>query len=309
MMNNHVLGEVSVGINAHSEEWKAFYDRMKKSGDHWIAGDYGAWDKRIPYQVAMALLPMVERFYQQFDDYDPADATVRQVLLDQTLTSSRIAIKGKKNLIYRAHQSMPSGVAITAVYNSLINSLLFRIIYAELAIKHGWTYTRALNSYSTHVTFAAYGDDHIARVSTPAFEFFNMASISEQMAEHNIEYTSATKQQVVEMEVLDEDLIYLKRSFVDDHGIMQAPMKLHSILDILNWVKAKDEYEAKEAQAAAVLSVIIELSHHPKDVFDHWYLRILSLCSQEGIKCPFMTYEEAFKARLNVNFDNEYEQY
>nr|WPV63488.1 MAG: RNA-dependent RNA polymerase [Wufeng bat picorna-like virus 1] len=309
MMNDHVLGEVSVGINVHDEEWQAFHHALIKSGDHWIAGDYSAWDKRCPIQIAMALLPMVEHFYQQFQDYCPDDATVRSVLMEQIFTTTRMAVTGNKSILYQVHQSMPSGIAITAVYNSLINSLLFRVIFAELAMKYGWSRIQAINTYSSHVKFAAYGDDHLARVSTPAFKFFDMVTIQHQMSLHHITYTSATKEEKVEREVSDSEVQYLKRKFRSENGVLHAPMELESVLDILNWVQARTKREAIEAQTSSVLSVLIELSHHPKSVFDYWYLRIFRECNYAGIDCPIVTYEEMLKVRRETDFERDYNQY
>nr|AIS73137.1 non-structural polyprotein [Arivirus 1] len=303
MMNDHVRGEVSVGLNPHADDWKAFHMCLHKSGDHWIAGDYSAWDKRMPYQVAMALLPLVEEFYQQFSDYEPQDAMVREVLLRQAFQSVRLAQTQTKGLIYRVHQSMPSGIAVTAVYNSLINALLFRVIYAELAIKNGLSHAKAVNEYSQHVKFAAYGDDHIARVDNFAFPFFNMLTISSQMAEHNITYTAATKEDVTGPEVQDEDLTYLKRRFVNRAGRMDAPMDLTAILDILNWVNASNPYDVNEACEAAIKSVLIELSHHSRKDFNIWYEKILKIATRAGLDVPVVSYDEVVNIRRNEDFD------
>ncbi len=303
MMNDHVRGEVSVGLNPHADDWKAFFMCLQKSGDHWIAGDYSAWDKRMPYQVAMALLPLVEEFYQQFDDYEPEDAKVREVLLRQAFQSVRLAQTQTKGLIYRVHQSMPSGIAVTAVYNSLINALLFRVIYAELAIKNGQSRAKAVNEYSQHVRFAAYGDDHIARVDNFAFPFFNMLTISSQMGEHNITYTAATKEDVTGPEVAEEDLTYLKRHFVNRGGRLDAPMDLTATLDILNWVNAPNPNDVNEACEAAIKSVLIELSHHSRKDFNHWYEKILKVATRAGLDVPVVSYDEVVNIRRKEDFD------
>ena len=309
MMAMHLMNEVSVGINPHDESWKLFYNRLKARGSHWIAGDYSAWDKRLPVQVAYALLPMVEHFYQQFDDYKDEDATVRRILFEQTFQSIRLARKEGDAVIYAVHQSMPSGVAITAVFNSLINALLFRYIYAELAISHGWSKTRAINNYDAHVSFAAYGDDHIARVSEVAFEFFNMTSIASQMEKHHIEYTSPSKQVVIEREISDENLTYLKRHFVwrKECGRLDAPMEIEQVLDILNWVHVETGVDEKEAANCAIMSVLIELTHFDRETFKHWYSKILEQGFRAGLRVPIVDYQDMVDARQHVqNFDLDF---
>uniref|UniRef100_A0AB38ZKC9 Polyprotein n=1 Tax=Suncus murinus associated picornavirus 3 TaxID=3139570 RepID=A0AB38ZKC9_9VIRU len=300
MMAKHVNGEVSVGINPHGEAWEALYRRMKSRGSKWLAGDYSAWDKRAPVQIAMAGLKVVEAYYRQFADYSEEDAKVRRLLMMQAFTAVHMSVRGKRGFLYRVHQCMPSGIAITAVYNSIINALLFRVIFAELAMEQGWSRVKAINAYKEHVTFVAYGDDHIARVSEVVENWFNMLSISRKMKEHGIVYTSATKNEVEEPFVPDEELQYLKRGFVKNGNRIDAPMKLNSILDILNWVQAGTETEARDASASAVRSVLIELSHHKQEVFTEWYKVILKACVKHGVNCDITTYDEVLQRRLTI---------
>lgn len=303
MMSQHTSGEVSVGLNVHGDDWQAFFTNLEKAGSHWIAGDYSAWDKRMPLPIALAVLPIVENFYKQFDDYDPVDAVVRKTLLMQAFQSVRLAQTQTSGLIYRVHQSMPSGIAVTAVYNSLINALLFRVIYAELAVGHGLSLNKAVNTYHSNVRFAAYGDDHVARVSEEAYPFFNMLTIARKMKEHNITYTAASKGEVEGPEVAVEDLTYLKRKFVKRAGRLDAPMEVEAIIDILNWVNVSTPLDAAEASEAAIKSVIIELSHHSKDVFDYWYGRILKAALRKGIDVPVTNYDEVVIKRRSEPFD------
>nr|WFG77345.1 MAG: polyprotein [Insectivora picornavirus] len=297
MMDQHVDGEVSVGINPHSSEWGMLYRRLKARGEHWVAGDYSAWDKRAPIQVARAVLTVVEAFYKRFDDYDPKDAVVRATLIEQAYSSVRMAVRGRKGLLYQVHQSMPSGIAVTAVYNSLVNALLFRIIYAELAMGARKSFQWAINTYKDFVTFAAYGDDHIVRVHESVFDWFNMISISEQMAKHHIGYTSATKDEVSLPGVPDCDLQYLKRKFVLRYGWYDGPMDISAVLDITNWVQAKTDYDQKIASECAVLSVLIELSHHDELTWNEWYPKIFRACMEVGYECPYVDYAYAVNKR------------
>nr|WFG77343.1 MAG: polyprotein [Insectivora picornavirus] len=303
MMEKHIDGEVSVGINCHADEWEALYKRLKARGHYWVAGDYSAWDKRAPLQIAVAALSVVEAFYKQFSDYEPTDALVRKTLIEQAYTSVHLAARNGKGFFYRAHQCMPSGIAVTAVYNSIVNSLLFRVIYAELAMKQGYNLGSAINTYDQHVEFVAYGDDHIARVSQVAIGWFNMESIARQMSVHGIVYTSADKEETFSAWVEDKDLQYLKRKFVKN-GLsprIDAPMDLEKVLDILNWVQAKTEDQAKEACSSAIRSVLIELTHHPKEVFDKWNDIIVKAAIEEKVEVYITDYHTALQRRLTMD--------
>lgn len=303
LMSHHVDSEVSVGLNVHGEEWAALYKRLKMKGSHWIAGDYGAWDKRTPLQIALALLPLVESFYRRFPDYRPEHAVLRATLIRQAFTSERMVLGMGGAIIYRVHQSMPSGIPLTAVYNSLINSALFRVVYALLAHEQGWSYSKAVNSYSKHVSFAAFGDDHICRVSDVVFPWFNMQTISRKMEEFGIEYTMPDKSTDIAVELEEKKLQYLKRKFVSYDGRIDAPMELEKVLDILNWVKAKTPLEAKEALKQAVKSVMLELTHHPEETYNRWSARIFEECVKSGVDVPLILYKDALAERLKLEVD------
>uniref|UniRef100_A0AB38ZJQ9 Polyprotein n=1 Tax=Crocidura lasiura picornavirus 1 TaxID=3139480 RepID=A0AB38ZJQ9_9VIRU len=304
MMDHHVDGEVSVGINVHSGDWECLFKRLRSKGDHWIAGDYEAWDKRTPYQLAVALLPLVEDYYKRFDDYDEEHAVLRRVLIEQVFTSTRMAI-GEQAVLYRVHQSMPSGIPLTAVYNSLINSLLFRVVFTMLAMEQGKLLSTAANAYDKHVSFAAYGDDHIVRVSEPVFEWFNMRAIARKMKEYGIGYTAPDKSEYMPEELMDDQLTYLKRKFRVTSGRIDAPLPVEGIIDILSWVHGEDRYEVNEAMKMAVQSVFLELSHHPEDVYNEWYHKILVACTKKGIEVPMCLYRDALLIRQSNEMDFE----
>uniref|UniRef100_A0AB38ZKC6 Genome polyprotein n=1 Tax=Suncus murinus associated picornavirus 2 TaxID=3139569 RepID=A0AB38ZKC6_9VIRU len=305
LMQNHVAGEVSVGINVHGDDWEILWKRLKKSGDHWLAGDYSAWDKRTPYQCALAALPIVEDFYMMFPDYDEKHAIARRVLIEQSFASVRIAI-GEDPVMYQVHQSMPSGIPLTASWNSIVNSVLYRTIFVLIMHeKLGWSYSLAANRYKKHVTFVAYGDDHIARVSDFAFQYFNMQTISEKMAQYGIGYTAPDKSDLMPKELMDDEVTYLKRRFVERGGRIDAPMAIENVIDILSWVHAKTYNEAKEACEMAVQSVLLELTHHDNKTYHYWYSRILQACAQKQVICPTFTYQDALDVRRSADFDGD----
>lgn len=308
-MDNHVLGEVSVGLNVHSEEWEMLFRRLQKRGNHWIAGDYTAWDKRTPLQIALGLLELVETFYKRFPDYDNAHAIVRRVLIQQTFTGIHLLPKGPKNMLYRVHQTMPSGIPLTAVYNSLLNLCLFRVVYILLAQEQGLSLSGAVNDFEANVAVAAYGDDHIARVSSIRFPWFNMVTIQRKMSEYGIGYTSPDKSSIMPREMEEEKLTYLKRSFRKEAGMVHAPLALDHVIDILNWVRAKNESEKVEAYQSAVRSVFIELTHHDRATFNTWFVKILRASVEAGIVVDVVTYEDALAARLQLQDDSSWAQF
>lgn len=305
-MDNHIMGEVSVGLNVHSEEWELLFKRLQKSGAHWLGGDYAAWDKRTPLQIAIGSLDLVESFYRRFNDYHPSHALVRRVLVEQAFTGIHLLPKGKRNILYRVHQTMPSGIPLTAVYNSILNLCLLRVVYILLARENGMSLSGAINSFCHHVAVVAYGDDHIMRVSNVVFPWFNMLTIQKKMAEYGIGYTAPDKSSIMPKELEESKLTYLKRSFRIDAGRINAPLDIDHVIDILNWVRAKNENESKEAFQSAVRSVYIELTHHDRATFNHWFVKILRASVEAGVIVDVVTYEDALRARLELKDDSSW---
>lgn len=161
----------------------------------------------------------------------------------------------------------------------------------------------AASMYDKHVAFAAYGDDHFARVSNVVFPWFNMLSIQRKMAEYGVEYTSPDKSKIMPAELADGELTYLKRSFVSRSGRVDAPLPLERVLDILSWVRGDDVSRFRESIACAVRSVLIELTHHGRVVFETWYPQIVRVCAQNQIDCPITNFDETLDVRLHSKMD------
>lgn len=296
LMSHHLDGEVSVGINVHGDGWRILWNRLRAAGKYWVAGDYGAWDKRTPYQLAIQCLQIVEDFYKRFEDYKPEHQKIREVLVSEMFSSVRIA-SGKEPILYRVYQSMPSGIPLTAVYNSVINSALFRVIYVLIGQEHGIVRRDLVNNYDSNVSFVAYGDDHLVRVA-PGVEWFNLRNIAEMMARYGIEYTMPWKGEVNQDWIADEQVTYLKRRFVQRGACVDAPLPLEQVLDISNWVHAEDEKSGVDALESALDSIMIELTHHGKEVWTEWKRKIFEVCVQESLICPIVgTFEEEVARR------------
>nr|DAZ87863.1 TPA_asm: hypothetical protein [Dendrolac virus] len=282
LMENHVFGECSVGLNAHSEEWKMMYTDLKAKGDEWIAGDYGAYDKRLPYQVMMACADVVNNFYKDSQE----NQTVRTTLMQSMSSGFRML----EDSVYRIHHGMPSGVPITAVVNSLANSILFRLAFLEIAIKEfGEVKGKVVAvDFDKYVSLKAYGDDHILRVSK-LVPWYNMPAISEYYSSIGLEYTTATKGAILDQYTFEDDLQYLKRKFVLRGGKCYAPLDRNSINEMINWVrKSKDPIEAMRQN---VVAACLEMSHYPKNEWNEFYDKVQFASREIGFPCP------------NLNFD------
>nr|DAZ87966.1 TPA_asm: hypothetical protein [Schmimed virus 2] len=297
LMHNHVDGEISVGINPHGDEWKIFYEVLKAKGDHWIAGDYAGYDKKLPYQFCKAAMVAVHDFYQ---GETPEEALVRDVLAEAMFSGFHVA----EGIIYRAHHGMPSGVPITAVFNSIVNCLMFRAAFIRIVHKSNVPidscYANVMDMFSQNVSIRAYGDDHILRVNKNC-SFFNMISVSEYFSSIGLEYTTTSKGNVTQKYVDDEDLTYLKRNFVYRDTILFGPLDKISINEMTNWIRKSENREA--ATLSNIEAALLELTHYPRKHWECFYAQLQKACGQAHIKMLATTYDLCFQKLRSGDVD------
>jgi len=298
LMDNCVLGECSVGLNVHGDDWGMMYEHLKSVGDHWIAGDYAAFDKRLPYQIMMAVGDVANAWYND----DPVNQRVREGLMEAMACSMHLA----DHTVYEVHHGMPSGVPITAVGNSIANSIMFRIAFLDIANElFGEVKANQLFSdFNSFVRLVAYGDDHILRVSD-SVKWFNMISISKFFAKYGMEYTTTSKFAAVEEFVSDTDLQYLCRKFVKRDGRIWAPLEMSTIYEMLNWTK-KSMMGDHMALQSNVDMALIEMSHYPRVEWQSFYNKVFTALSKAHITVPRLTYQLCLHLVAGYVFDPAY---
>nr|DAZ87921.1 TPA_asm: hypothetical protein [Phagomor virus 2] len=282
-MSQHVFGEVSVGLNAHSDEWGSCWNHLLTKGQNIIAGDYSGYDKKLPYQLCMEALEVVHRFYDDGEE----NKKIRTLLGVCMFSGFRMANKS----IYRLAHGMPSGVPITAVFNSVVNSLIFRTTFVKLAETHLTSdYLNTVREMNSFFNFKSYGDDHLVAVCN-SIPWFNMITVSDALAKWNIEYTTTTKKAVDQAYVPHDEVTYLKRKFVKRGGNWFAPLEMDSIRELINWVKTND----KDPLASLLDNVhcaLLELTHYPKPIWEDFYCKLRNKAYRCSITLPAYTFEQ-----------------
>nr|DAZ87916.1 TPA_asm: hypothetical protein [Phagogra virus] len=282
-MVNSVRGEVSVGINPHSRDWGTMFHIAKAKGDNWMAGDYGGYDKRLPYQLCMSAMEVVHEFYNDGEE----NRRIRHTLALSMFSGFRMA----GETCYRLHHGMPSGVPITAVFNSVVNSLIFRtcfIILARKFVADPAKLDQMQNSPMDWFAFRSYGDDHIVRVSK-LVPWFNMTEISSLLGSYGIEYTSTDKHEIACDYVEEKDLSYLKRKFEMREGQIFAPLEMNSITELMNWVRVND-LTPKQALAANVECALMEMTHYRKGLWEEFYRKVRLASNKAGVELKSFTF-------------------
>lgn len=300
LMDTHLQNDSAVGLNVHSDEWGILYNRLKAKGDFWVAGDFKSFDGKLPGFFMMAFARMANEFYND----DEENQRVRTNIMFNIINSVHIF----QQTFYLTNHGMPSGVPITAVGNSIINSIIMRYIYVDSTLDCRDEIENCEDlayQYDHYVAGSFYGDDHIMRVSniTP---WMNQITIKSYCEDFGMIYTSAMKEEQMEYETKDCDLSFLKRSFREDNGYLFAPLPIENLLERINWIrKGQDPVMLTQLN---VESALLDLVHHGEQTWNYWYRKINDVCRRFGrIKLPSWNFVHAKKILMttDMNFVQE----
>jgi hypothetical protein len=271
IMYNHVYDECAVGLNPHSDEWGMMFYHLQHAGPNWIGGDYSNYDKQLSYQLLKSVLKIINEFYG--DD----DERVRECLFETIFSAFHIAERD----VYRVPQGNPSGIAMTSIINSLVNSLMMRIVYLELGGN--------LSTFDENVRLKTYGDDNIAAVSDRV-PWFNMVTISKKLAEYGVVYNQPNKTAMDESKpyMTTDELTFLKRAFRVSQGRVLAPLHIDSITEMINWIrKSNDDAEAMRAN---FLAACREMYHHGAEAFEVFRKHVYAFAHKRAFRLPYTDY-------------------
>lgn len=292
MMHNRNANEVSVGTNVYSPDWNDIVRKLAsraaaKLGVKVVAGDFANFDGSLSSQILWAILDAINEWY----DDGPENAQIRRTLWMHIVHAIHI----NRDVIYQATHSQPSGCPITAILNSIYNSVIIRIAYIICAQQHfeqtGEDY-RSMKWFNIFVSMVSYGDDNLIGINEKILDWFNQVTITSALLVIGHEYTDEAKTGII-VPVRDiTEVAYLKRHFKWNPALNRyvAPLDLDTVLEIVQWTK---KGLSSDAITLANLDVTMrELSLHDQDTFEK-YKKILSQeCAKHKIFYRFLTQNE-----------------
>lgn len=273
VMRNRIDNEISVGTNVYSFDWTKTAERMRSKGKKVIAGDFSNFDGTLVLPILYDILDIVNAFYDDGNDL------IRHVLWKEIVNSVHLC----EDNVYLWTHSQPSGCPITALLNSLYNSVSMRYVWMEMMPIH----LKSMRDFNTHVAMVSYGDDNVVNISDEVIDLFNQITIAEGYSKIGMTYTDESKSgQMVPFRTLKE-CGYLKRGFVYSEEEMQwiAPLEMTTILEMTNWVRGDED--RLESTLVNIETSAFELSLHGKDVYDTW-IPIYNAACRDLPKLPFL---------------------
>jgi len=218
LIGNRFASRCMGGLNAGSRQWKSLHEWLTALGDAVFDIDFKTYDMSHGLQM----LWLVAEFFRdaaQRLGYDMHLDVVYFVVLALT-----VQISNYLNDHFIKFKGMPSGVILTLVINSVVNSILLRMAFKKLVPEI------PLEEFSNHVHEATVGDDNAVNVSDAVKEKFNAKSVFELYEKWGYKATPANKGEVVEKWTTIDKITFVKRRFVPgEGGRMFAPLEEDSI--------------------------------------------------------------------------------
>jgi hypothetical protein len=260
-------GDIQVGINPYSDDWKKNYDDLTKFGFYAniIDQDVDGWDINFYYGVA-------EEFCNQFCDHFGLswnDDWIKLMYASLIASFNVYFVLGNKILwsIF-----MTSGSLVTSIFNTILNSVKNRVLFKIACYK-------ALNkplSFDEWVVAKLFGDDSNIAVHPDVLPIFNGVIIA-QLAKiyFNHTHTDPNKGNDLPPGRRIEDVVFLQRKYVVDNGRVKCPLSEETLEGMVQWVHKNKDYSNDVAFKINAYNALDEWSLHGPAKFEK-HKRILN---------------------------------
>lgn len=261
--------ECATGLNPYGEHWQElvrFLNPTEKPNV--IAGDYKSFDSTHEPLLADALKAALLSFYD--GGIKGHDYSIRFSLM-APLCGAQVLLG---DFVYKLPRGLPSGHPMTAVWNSLYNSYVFRLAYYMCVCKvpDGQIVNQACvdranaREFGRVVKLAVLGDDNLA---TSTCAEFNERSLPGLMGRLGLTYTMDVKTEdaVSDFRSL-RDVSFIARGFLSEDGDWFSPLRLASILDEGQWVQKPRMTTQPGWYVDRLTHILLELSQHDQQTWD-----------------------------------------
>jgi len=307
VMENRLYNESALGINYYSREWETLANYLSHwDGPYCIAGDYTNFDGSLSNQIMEEILNIVQAFYDKYGATEE-EKTIRRNLW-KCLTRSMVI--GRNGCVFRLFNSQPSGNPFTTIINVLFNSVVFRMAYADIFSRVD-EIQRDIFDFEDDVHFISYGDDNAANINPNIFKWFNMQTISKQLACYGLTYTDESKcSELVSGRFID-DINFLKRSFKRVNILSRrwvAPLDIDTVKEIFMWVRKGDENAQKKILADEIKGTLEEMVLHGEREYENWSIFVQGfedkeLLGKDMVKIPDFETQFARVCEKSLDFD------
>jgi hypothetical protein len=262
-LEKDLSSDCKIGINPYSSDWKELYYGLKQYNDEIISQDVDGWD--ICFPVNIFCLPFINALCRRF-----------QISRSHVWIKSMDALNKSTFLVHVMFEdqifiilSMPSGVLVTCLYNSIENSAEHRCIFRLTFPEFQWQSSTGLNPFDEHVGAAFLGDDSNVAPDIDTIERYNgitLGTLRKALFNHNC--TEQDKTTVLRESIHIDDAIFLQRGYVLRDGLVYAPLNPESLHAMVQWIKNPKDKTFAQQFAINVDTALMEWAEHGESSFE-----------------------------------------
>jgi len=269
LARDRIDNEIGIGINVYSYDWTRLAKHLQRKGDKVVAGDYSNYDGSLVGQVLELIGEFIIKHYNQ-----PEFETIRRTLWREVINSVHIY----DNNVYLWTHSHPSGHPMTAILNSIFNSVICRVIFFVCAEEANLIVS--MNDFNRNVSMISYGDDNILNISDECIPWFNQITMSQNFPKVGMTYTDEMKSEILVPYRHLSEVSFLKRKFLFNDELVHyvAPLDLKVCKEMCNWIRG--EIDVNEACCVNVETACREIALHGRKIFDEVVPFIEKVCKQ-----------------------------
>lgn len=255
-----LISECAVGINPQSDEWDQMHKFVSHNGladDRIVAGDYSKWDIRLPPDVVLMAFNILIILASKMEGYTPKDLQIMKGLAtDVTFFTCHF-----NGTLIEFVSGVPSGHNLTALLNSICNSLLLRC---------GFFASGGKGNFRQHCHAMTYGDDFWAGLLRTCNTFDHLV-YRDFLSKYGMALTMPIKDAMATPFLSIWECDFLKRRSIKCpyDNCMYGALDLDSINKSLV-IKGKTTTSSNEHAYAVLYGAIRELSYHTKESWDEW---------------------------------------
>jgi len=284
-----IFNSSAIGVNPYSSEWQDIWNQLRSVGIKAFDGDYKFWDKFFLACLALGVFGAIDIFF----GIDNPDNMVRkclahnfahaihilnkeklpdwafQKLVDKV--ESGIKLTEQEKLCLTMHYAssafavinfcgFPSGNALTAHLNTIAGVVLSVLACGEAENLHLTDYW---SFWQKNCKMIGLGDDHVISVSENC-KNYNAITHADYVAKIGMQYTAADKSPNLRPFTDFKDIVFLKRGFRMEDGIVYAPLQWDSIRESCYWARKDGDNEKCKINFQ---NQLYELALHGEQVF------------------------------------------
>ncbi len=277
IQRNRFIFEAQPGIVAQSTDWEELHKYLCSKGPNYFAGDYENYDKRLPPALMRAGFQIMRNLAEAAGQHEMSK------MIACICSDSIYPFMVYKSEVIQAFGSLPSGVPVTAILNSLVGSLIMRYAYAVLKKEHNLPCDAS--DFKRYVALVTYGDDNAAGVSNQR-KWFNHVNVSRVLRDQlDLVYTMADKEAESVPFIDIEDVTFLKRSFRwdSDYKAILGPLDPASLFKMLTqWIPSKTVSQEQQMESVA-MSCMREAAFHGKETYEFYRRSLREILEKNNI--------------------------